>query len=147
MKDWLKAAERYESAKKPGFRPRKKRPEPEKLPSSLASFLANGNGEAARKLLAASGQDICLGYSETVMSKTTAVIFDGEGLKTHSGVVGMAAVYSKEEPRRELIDAEKALALLRCFPAEGNLLEDHYNEETLIANVNKRLNEIAAAAP
>lgn len=144
---WLKAAERYDAAKQPGFKPRKKRTEPEKAPSSLAAFMANGDGEAARKLLGSSGQEICLGYSEAVMSRTMAVVIDGDGLKTHSGVVGMAAAYSKEEPKREPIDAQKALELLRSFPEEGNLLEDHFDEETLIANVRKRLDEIADSAP
>lgn len=148
-KQWLRAAERYEAASQPGFRARKKRPLPPTAHISLQSFLANGEGEAARKLLAASSQEICLGYSESIMSRTIAVILDGDGLKTHSGLVGMAAVYSKEEPKREVIDATKALDLLRSFPKEGNLLQEHYpsDEETLLANLHRQLNQIAAAAP
>ena len=147
MKEWLKAAERYEAAKQPGFKPRKKRPAPEKSPSTLATFMANGEGEAARKLLAASGGDICLGYSETVMSRTIAVIIDGEGLKTHSGVVGMAAVYTQEKPEQKSIDNAEAMRLLKSFPEQGNLLEDHFDEETLLNNIRQRLDEIAKAAP
>ncbi len=146
-KKWLEAAERYEAAKQPGFKTRKRRPESEKTSPSFVAFMSNGEGEAAQKLLAASGQEICLGYSEAVMSRTVAVILDGEGLKSHSGMVGMAAAYSKEEPHQAFIDAEKALELLKSFPAEGNLLEDHFNEETLIVNVSKQLDKIATSAP
>ncbi len=145
--NWLKAAERYKAAKQPGFKARKPRSEPKKAPVSLASFLANGEGEAARTLLAAAGQDICLGYSEAVMSRTVAVVIDGEGLKTHSGLVGMAAAYSKEKPKYEPIGPAEALDLLRSFPEEDNFLEDKFDEETLVNNMRKRLNEIAADAP
>jgi hypothetical protein len=144
---WFKAAERYEAAKQPDFKVRKKRPEPKEIPESLASFLANGEGETARKLLAASGRDICLGYSEAVMSRTTAVIIDGEGLKTYSGVVGMAAAYTKETPRKAFIKVADALDFLRSFPKEGNLLESDFDEKTLVANIRKQLDAIAADAP
>lgn len=147
QKDWLKAAERYEAAKQPGFKPRNKRPGPEKPLVTLASFMANGEGEAARKLLTASGRDICLGYSETVMSQTNSVVLDGEGLKTHSGVVGMAAAYSKEPPRRAPIDANEAIRLLESFPEEGNLHTERFDEEPLVNNIRKALDEIAKDAP
>jgi len=144
---WLRAAERYEAARQPGFKARKKRPEPVTTPASLEAFMANGEGAAAKRLLAMSGKEICLGYSETVMSRTLAVVIDGEGLKTHRGMVGMAAAYSKEEPVRELIDARRALVLLKDFPEEGNLLEDRSDEGSLITNVRKCLDEIAECAP
>jgi len=143
---WIKAAERYEAAEKPNFKPRKKRKTPEKPPATLASFIANGSWEAAAKLLAAANREICLGYSEVVMSRTSAVIIDGEGLKRHTGVVGMAAAYSKEKPEQELIDAERAILMLESFPPDGNLLEDH-DEDKLVASVKQRLDEIAVAAP
>jgi hypothetical protein len=147
MKNWLKAAERYEAAKQPEFKARKKRSEPDKASPSFAAFMANGEGAAAQKLLAASGHKICLGYSETVMSRAMAVIIDGEGLKTHSGLVGMAAAYTKEKPEQKPIDAAKALELLKSFPEEGNLLEDHFEEGTLINNLRQRLDSIATEAP
>lgn len=142
---WLKAAERYEASKQPDFKPHRKRAT-EKPRATLASFMANGSWKAATKLLAAAGQDICLGYSETVMSQTSAVIIDGEGLKTHSGMVGAAAAYSSEKPKQELIDADRAISLLNSFPREGNLLEDD-DEDKLVARIKERLDEIAASAP
>lgn len=144
---WLKAAQRYDAAKEPGFKSRKKRPKTAEVHPSLAAFMANGEGEAACKLLCSSGQEICLGYSESVMSRTLAVIIDGEGLKTHSGVVGIAAAYTTEDSRQVSIDAERALELLRSFPEQGNLLEDHFDQGTLVANIRKRLDEIAEAVP
>src|SRR4051812_41612787 len=115
-KKWMKAAQRYEAAQQPGFEPRKKRERVQpKASDTLAGFMANGDGEAARKLLAASKREICLGYSETAMSRTTAVVLDGEGLKTHSGIVGMAAAYSQEKPERKPVDASEAVKLLKTF--------------------------------
>ena len=143
---WIKAAERYEASKQPGFKPSQKRKAPEKPRATLESFMANGSWEAATKLLAAADREICLGYSETVMSRTAAVIIDGEGLKCHSGVVGMAAAYTKEKPEQELIDAARAISMLRSFPSDGNMLEDH-DEDKLVAGIKERLDEIASEAP
>lgn len=145
-KQWLKAAERYEKSKRPGFKARK-RPKKKPGPATLGEFLSNGEGEAARMLLKSSGQDICLGYSETVMSRTIAVVLDGDGLRTHGGVVGVAAAYTVEKPTGDPIDAPKAIEMLRSFPKEGNLLEDHFNEETLLQNIRARLDAIANEAP
>jgi len=143
---WIKAAERYDASKKPGFKPRRKRSVPEKPRATLASFMANGSWEAATKLLAAADREICLGYSEAVMSRTSAVIIDGEGLKSHSGVVGMAAAYTNEKPQQEPIDAALAISMLESFPPDGNMLED-YDEGKLVASIKRELDEIAAAAP
>ena len=143
---WLKAAERYEAAELPGVRPRKKRSVPEKAIPSFAEFMASNEGEAGRRLLAASRREICLGYSESFMSETTSVLFTGRGLRALTGVVGEAAAYSKKEAVQTPIDVQKALDLLRGFPAEGNLLEEG-DEETLVTNVCRELDEIAAVAP
>jgi hypothetical protein len=147
--DWVKAAERYEAAKQPGFKPRKKRAEENKPPVTLASFLANGEGEAARKLLAASEQDICLGYSETVMSRTASVVLDGDGLKRVCGIVGVAAAYTTEKPTHEAINTVTAMQMLRQFPEDGNMLDqdDRYNEQVIVEAIRKRLDAIAAEAP
>lgn len=143
---WIKAAKRYKASKEPGFKPRRKRVPQEKPRATLASFMANGSWEAATRLLAAAGREICLGYSEEVMSRTSAVIIDGEGLKSHSGVVGMAAAYSGEKPRQKLIDAAQAILMLKSFPPGGNMLEDN-DEEKLVASIKRALDKIADTAP
>ncbi|MDA8596925.1 hypothetical protein N9L26_01165 [Candidatus Pacebacteria bacterium] len=143
---WIKAAERYEASKKPVFKTRRKRAAPEKPRATLASFMANGSWEAATKLLAAADLQICLGYSEAAMSRTSAVIIDGEGLKRHSGVVGMAAAYTSEKPRQEPINAAQAISMLENFPSDGNMLVDH-DEDKLVASIKEQLDEIASAAP
>jgi hypothetical protein len=149
LKDWVRAAERYKAAKQPGFKPRKKRPEPEKPPVTLASFLTNGEGAAALKLLKAAETHICLGYSKAVMSRVTSVILDGDGLKKLSGLIGMAGAYSKEKPEHEAIDPERAMKLLRDFPQEGNLLDtgDIFSEASLVESIRRSLDAIAHDAP
>jgi len=146
MQNWLKAAERYQASKQPDFKPRRKRAKQEKAAPTLEHFMANNEGDAAKKLLAAAGQVICLGYSEAVMSRTVAVVIDGDGLKTYSGVVGMAAAYSEEEPERNPIDAARALELLRSFSDENNnyLAE---GEDDLVIKLRQELDRIAADAP
>lgn len=147
-KSWVKAAERYEAAKQPGFKARKKRSKQEKPVPTLAEFLANGEGAAALKLLAVSGQEICLGCSQATMGHTTEVILSGEGLKSHSGMVGVAAAYSKDKPVRDPLDVPRALELLRSFPEEGNMLrEGNGDQATLVLNIRAQLDAIAAEAP
>lgn len=144
---WTKAAARYQAAQQPGRR--KHQPPPGHTKGLLAAFMAGSEGVAARKLLAAADREICLGYSETFSSMTTAVVFTADGLKTHTGVVGMAAAYSKDEPTRKTVTATKALKLLRDWPREGNLLVngDADDEEALIDNLRRELDKIAAEAP
>lgn len=143
---WIKAAKRYDAAKKPDFKQRRKRNAPEKPRSTLASFMANGSWKVATKLLAAADREICLGYSEAAMSRTSAVIIDGDGLKRHSGIVSMAAAYTSEKPEQEMIGAARAISMLESFPPDGNMLEEH-DEDKLVMSIKEQLDEIAAAAP
>jgi len=145
MRNWLKAAERYKVSKQPGFKPHRKRAGQEKPTPTLEQFMANNEGDAAKKLLAAAGQEIYLGHREAMLSKTVAVVIDGEGLKILTGLVGMAAAYSKEGPKREPIDASRALELLRGFPDENNYLAD--GEDDLVIKLRQELDRIAADAP
>ena len=143
---WINAARRYEASKLPGYKARKQRTRPKKSRATLASFMASGSWEAALKLLAVADRSICLGYSETVMSRTSAVIIDGQGLKSHSGVVGMAAAYTNEKPKQELIDADRAILMLGSFPSDDNMLEDH-DQDKLVASIKRELDGIADLAP
>lgn len=151
MKKWLKAAERYIAAKKPGFKPRKKRAKKEKPVPTLAQFMASEEGEAARKLLAAVGTYILLGESEKVMSSTVSVSLDGEGLKRSNQVVGVAAAYTDKKPQQEVIHANEAEELLEEFPKKDYLgkgvTPEFLYEEDLFFFIRKRLDEIADEAP
>ena len=80
-------------------------------------------GRVAVKLLAAAGQEICLGYSEKPLRSgrgrmVIAVILDGEGLQTHVGIAD-TEVFAYGP-----VDVPFAIELLQGFPKENNYLVD-----------------------
>jgi hypothetical protein len=142
---WIKAAERYKASNESDQKSRREQAFSKK-PGAFASFVASNNWNDAIQLLAAANRTICLGYSEVFLSQTTAVIIDGEGLKSHTGVVGLAAAYIKEKPKQRLITAADAISMLASFPPDGNMLTDH-DENKLVANIIRELDDIAVVAP
>lgn len=152
MQKWLKAAEKYDAAKRPEFKPPAKvppKPAPPKPPVSppmLASFVASPEFDTAKRLLAASKQFILLGESEQVMSRTVSVAIDGDGLKRSYQMTGMAAAYSKEPSVQSPIDVAEALELLKSFTSEENPY-GHVDEVKLVQMICDELNQIADKAP
>ncbi len=147
MKDkdrWTKAAERYELAKQPGFKPKKKIVKPAPKAPTLAEFLANGRCEAAMRLLKASGDYVQLAVSEKVMGHNSTLSFDSEGFRLSHQVAGEAAAYSKESPRAERVNATEALEF-----AERNRDEpyDIDVEEKMVRKIIEGLDDIARHAP
>lgn len=142
MHKWLQAAARYEAAKKPGFKKRRKQhsQKPADSVPSLSAFLLSEEGEVAKKLLAAADRFILLGESEAAMSQSTSVSLDGGGLKRSSQVVGMAAAYTKKQPEMETIDVNEALNLLHFFRDDGY-------EDEIVLHIRKELDRIAEDAP
>jgi hypothetical protein len=153
---WLEAAARYEAARdqKPSFTSRGPTAQEEPVPT-LAQFLANGEGEAARKLLAAAGRDIRLGYT-TCSSRTTVVILDAGGFKTVTGLEGLSAAFTDEKPKHNPIEPARALELVRTFEKGSTILAGHLDdelilgeltEEELVLALRKELDQVAAEAP
>ncbi len=141
MRKWLEASKRYEAAKKPGFKKRRKPKLAKELRlPSLREFMGSKDGESALALLKASEQYILLGESETVMSRSCSISLDGDGLQRCVQVTGMSSIYSKEKPTKEKVTAEEALENLRDF-------ERDFSEEGMIASIYQYLDKLAATAP
>jgi streptomycin 6-kinase len=144
MKKWLDAAKRYEASNQPGFKARKKRPSKPQGNQTLEQFMQNGEGEAAKKLLAASKNWILLGESEKAMGRTTSVALTSEGLVRSSQVVGMAAAYTKEKPQQAPVDAKEAMELIERFGGSNATGEV---EQELLEKIRGELDQIAVNAP
>jgi hypothetical protein len=149
---WLEAAARYKAAKQPSFR---SRPEAEKPVPTLAEFLANDEGKAARKLLAAMSEQVRLGY-DTSKSGTTVVILDADGLKTCSGERSAGGIFVGEQPAYIPIEPTKAVELIRTFEEGSTLLAGHNEDEMRLSEMDERdlvlalrneLDKLAAKAP
>jgi|SRR3989344_2255023 len=143
MHKWIEAANRYRASKQPGF---KKRRKPQKDVfvvqrwGGLEEFVKSDDGKAAKELLGAANTYVILSESETMMSQTTSVCLDGDGLCLSTQVVGMAAAYTEQKPEKKSVDVDEALENIRDF-------EDTHNETGIVREIYRGCNIIATAAP
>lgn len=129
--NWIHAAAVLNGRAQP-----KARKAPEAIPTLKEWGLSN-EGLAALSLLGAADREICVGYSETFMSRTDALVLKPEGMCSHSGVVGMAAAYTQEEPTSKLVTSEDAVRMAISYNDEIE------SEEDLVIFLRNELNEIA----
>lgn len=148
MEAWKAATARYKEAEERATGSPTEPPKPARVnlkppepAQTLRQFVDSPDGRAARELLAASGRWILLAESEAAMSRSTSVVFDGEGLKKSHQVVGMAAAYTKEIPTAVLIDSSEALELIDSFADPRSTPRD------IVAYIKSELDKIAAQAP
>lgn len=105
---------------------------------SLEEWWDSAEGLTARELLKEAQTEILLGYSEAFMSRTQSVVLTADGCLSHSGIVGIAAAYTTEEPQREIITLREAV---QC--AIGYEFEEIDSEQSLIKFIRDKLNDIA----
>jgi len=143
MHKWVEAANRYRASKQPGFRKRRKSQRDVLVVqrwSSLEEFMKSDDCKAAKELLEAAHTYVILSESETMMSQTTSVCLDGDGLCLSTQVVGMAAAYTEQKPEKKSVDVDEALENIRDF-------EDTHNETGIVREIYRGCNIIATAAP
>ena len=143
MHKWVEAANRYRASKQPGFKKRRK-PQKDVLVvqkwGGLKEFMESDDGKAAKELLGAAHTYVILSESERMMSQTTSVCLDGDGLCLSTQVVGMAAAYTEQKPERQSVDVDEALQNIRDF-------EDSLNETGIVRHIYRWCNSTATSAP
>lgn len=132
IQGWRAAIEVFQGKRKPS--PNLIRPEP----PTLEEWWCSDEGAVARDLLHLTEQEIVLGHSEEVMSRTHAIVLTHNGFYEHSGVVGMAAAYNKGKPRRESCEIE---TVERCL-IDG-YLEGASSSADIVAHIRTELDDLA----
>ncbi len=150
---WLKAADRYEAAKRPGFKKRKKRKKTIVADPKLPEFLESEEGKAGLKLPAATGFRITLtGVGPQGTGRFAEIQLTHEGFVHVSGVGGMAAAYANEKPTRTpIVVGEAAKRLSDMWRSSDKEDEDRSDMDKLLGNwvpcIRSKLTEIAKDMP